>query len=98
MGDDYYTKWIHLHKSPKTLISGQTIEKVNHPPHYGAEDSPHECIECLEAWLTREQYIGFLRGNAIKYLRRADRKGDCLSDLKKALWYIQREIALYETK
>jgi hypothetical protein len=40
--------------------------------------------------------MGFNLGNAIKYLWRADEKGAPLDDLKKAVWYIQREIAKRE--
>ena len=36
--------------------------------------------------------MGFLRGNAIKYLWRADAKGSTVQDLLKAQWYIQREL------
>ena len=50
-------------------------EKVNHPDHYGG-DTPHEVIKCLEAWLTPEEFLGFLKGNAIKYLSRLGRKGN----------------------
>ena len=56
---------------------------------------PVECIEVLE-YLELAEGISFLRANAIKYLVRAGRKGDQegrLTDLRKARWYIDREIA-----
>lgn len=61
-------------------------ESVNHPTHYGGEDSPHEVIKVLRAWLTPQEYAGFLKGNAIKYLARHRDKGG-LEDLRKAEWY-----------
>ncbi len=64
---------------------------VEHPAHYGG-DTQFETIKVLEAWLTPEQFSGFLRGNALKYLSRAGRKGDVVEDLRKAAWYIDREI------
>lgn len=60
-------------------------EAVNHPPHYNAHPSGVECITIVE-------HMGFNVGNAVKYLWRADEKGNALEDLKKAAWYVQREI------
>lgn len=45
----------------------------------------------MEAWMTPEQFAGFLRGNAIKYLARADRKGG-LDDIRKAQHYLEKLI------
>ena len=45
----------------------------------------------MEAWMTREQFVGFLRGNAIKYLAHCDDKGG-VEDLKKAAHYLQKLI------
>jgi hypothetical protein len=57
----------------------------NHPPHYTAHPSGVECITITE-------HMGFNLGNAIKYVWRADLKADALEDLRKAIWYIDREI------
>lgn len=63
------------------------VDVINHPKHYGG-DTVYETIKVLEAWLTPEQFIGFCRGNAIKYLSRAGKKTDAASDdLKKAEFY-----------
>lgn len=62
-------------------------EQIHNPDHYGGAGNPYECIRVLEAW-----GCGFNLGNCIKYLNRAGKKGDRLTDLKKALWYLQREI------
>jgi hypothetical protein len=62
-------------------------ETVNHPAHYGG-DTIYETIKVLEAWLTPEQFIGFCRGNTIKYQSRAGRKdSNYAEDLAKAEWY-----------
>lgn len=62
-------------------------EAINHPPHYGGADNPYEAIKVIEAW-----ELGFCLGNALKYISRAGKKGDALEDLKKAAWYLDREI------
>lgn len=69
-----------------------THDSVNHPKHYTQHPSGVECIQVTE-------HYNFCVGNAIKYLWRAGLKGDSMDpkqkqieDLKKAIWYIQREI------
>ena len=66
-------------------------EAVDHPPHYGGADNPYEAIKVIEAWK-----LGFCLGNAIKYISRAGKKGPLVQDLKKARWYLDREIASLE--
>jgi hypothetical protein len=61
--------------------------QVNHPSHYGGESNPYEAIKVIEAW-----HLGFNLGNVVKYLSRAGKKGDTLEDLRKAAWYLNREI------
>ena len=58
---------------------------VNHPPHYTSHPSGVECITITE-------HMNFNCGNAIKYIWRADEKGMSIEDLRKAEWYIIREI------
>jgi len=60
-------------------------DPVDHPRHYTSHPSGVECITVVE-------HMGFNVGNAIKYLWRADLKGDAVEDLKKARWYIEREL------
>jgi hypothetical protein len=62
-------------------------EHINHPTHYGGADNPYEAIKVIEA-----HDLGFHLGNAIKYILRAGKKGDAIEDLKKAQWYLEREI------
>lgn len=63
----------------------QINDPVNHPAHYTGHPSGIECIE-----ITR--HMGFNLGNALKYIWRADLKGNALEDLKKARWYLDDEI------
>lgn len=65
------------------------IEQVNHPYHYGGEDNEYEAIKVIEAW-----DLGFCLGNVVKYISRAGKKKDnsTIQDLKKAQWYLNREI------
>lgn len=60
-------------------------DPVNHPPHYKAHPSGVECITITE-------HMNFCLGNAIKYIWRADSKGNAIEDLQKARFYIDREI------
>jgi len=60
-------------------------DPINHPAHYTF--SRIEPIDAIEAW-----ELGFHLGNAVKYITRAGRKGDKLQDLRKARWYLEREI------
>ena len=62
------------------------MSNVNHPSHYHAE-SGIEVIDAIEAW-----GLGFSLGNAVKYIARAGHKNDAIEDLRKALWYVQREV------
>jgi hypothetical protein len=62
---------------------------VEHPPHYNNHPANIECIDVVE-------HMTFNVGNAIKYLWRAGFKGAELEDLKKAVWYVQREIERLE--
>jgi hypothetical protein len=67
------------------------IDPVNHPPHYTAHPSGVECIQVTE-------HMGFCLGNAVKYIWRADEKGDAIQDLEKAVWYLRREIERRSSK
>jgi len=67
-------------------------EAVNHPSHYGGEKNPYEAIKVIEAW-----DLNFSLGNVLKYMSRAGKKSDnVLEDLKKAAWYLNREIKRIE--
>lgn len=64
-------------------------DPVDHPPHY--KSGGIEAIDVIEAF-----DLGFCLGNTVKYVLRAGRKGDAVTDLKKARWYLEREIARIE--
>jgi uncharacterized protein YacL (UPF0231 family) len=60
-------------------------DAINHPAHYTAGGI--ETIDFIEA-----KGLGYHLGNVVKYITRADHKGDRLENLKKAQWYLNREI------
>lgn len=60
-------------------------DRVNHPSHYNTHPSGMECIQITE-------HMGFNLGNAVKYIWRCDLKADAIEDLRKAEWYVRREI------
>lgn len=67
-------------------------EAVNHPKHYGGEKNPYEAIKVIEAW-----DLNFSLGNVLKYMSRAGKKSNNpLEDLRKAAWYLNREIQRIE--
>ena len=66
-------------------------EKVKHPSHYGGQNNPYEAIKVIEAW-----GLNFKLGNVVKYIARAGKKDEILQELKKAQWYLEREIAILE--
>jgi hypothetical protein len=85
--------------SNKRIENLPALDLVNHPPHYNSHPSGIECIQVTE-------HYNFNIGNAIKYLWRngikkeeeglSDRAKQ-LEDLKKAVWYVEREIKRLES-
>jgi hypothetical protein len=80
---------IHYSDFVKGIESAKESEPhpdmVNHPKHYNVKG--FEVIDIIDAF-----GLNFNMGNALKYLLRADRKGNKEQDINKALWYLQREI------
>lgn len=66
----------------------EMLDIVNSPPHYTV--GGYEAIDVIEAKLTKEEYRGYLKGNALKYLMRANYKGHHNEDIEKAQWYLRR--------
>ena len=62
---------------------------VNKPDHYTL--GKIEVYDFIKAW-----DLDFAEGNVVKYTVRAPYKGNTLQDLKKARWYLDREISKYE--
>ena len=84
--------------NPCTCTSDPTItcrlhpepsEMVNHPAHYNKHPSGVECIDVIE-------HMSFNIGNAIKYAWRADHKANREQDLRKAIWYLERELGMHK--
>lgn len=61
------------------------IDMVNSPPHYTSGGI--ETIDFIAAKLTKEEFIGYLKGNALKYGSRIGKKGDPVTDIGKMVWY-----------
>ena len=64
-------------------------DAVDHPSHYNT--GKIEVIDAIEDW-----GLGFALGNAVKYIARAAHKGRLIEDLRKARWYLDREIQRLE--
>lgn len=74
---------------PKEEKADDEIDMVNHPPHYvGHGIEPIEFIE--------SHNLNFCLGSAVKYIARAPYKGTELEDLKKAKWFLEREIKKHD--
>lgn len=67
-------------------VLNSSSDIVNHPSHY--TQGGIECIEAIEASMTPEEYYGYLKGNALKYLWRFENKGNPIIDLQKCRWYL----------
>lgn len=65
----------------------EQVDMVNHPPHYN--QGSVECIEAIKAALTEEEFRGYCKGNAIKYIWREKHKGGQES-IEKANWYLNK--------
>lgn len=75
----------HLEKAPPITMFEPAPDAVNHPAHYKVGGV--ETIDFIEA-----KGLNYHLGNVIKYITRADHKGDRIENLKKAQWYLAREI------
>lgn len=74
-------------KSPNRIVNQG--DDINHPSHYTQGDI--EVIDYIE-----DKKLGYRLGNVVKYVSRAGHKDDAIKDLKKARWYLNREIAKRE--
>ncbi|MER6086557.1 DUF3310 domain-containing protein [Streptomyces bluensis] len=86
-----YVWYSEMELEPDMIPDAVKADSVNHPGHYTWLPNGLEVIDLTE-------HMNFNRGNAVKYLARAGRKSKQteLEDLKKARWYIQREISRLE--
>jgi hypothetical protein len=84
------SNWIVLNGKAVDIETGQMEDPVSNPSHY--KSGGIESIDYIKAFLSKEEYRGFLRGNISKYLHRYTYKGKPLEDLKKAQFYLDRLI------
>ena len=77
--------------SKKLVMKHTKHDAVNHPPHY--KTGGIETIDFIEA-----KSLNYNLGNVVKYITRADHKGNKLEDLKKAQWYLNREVGKLSKK
>lgn len=66
-------------------FGNSNVDLVNNPPHYTTGGV--ETIDFIEA-----KKLNYNLGNVVKYITRADHKGNRIEDLRKAKWYLEREI------
>lgn len=71
-------------------MKSKKVDVVNKAPHYTFAGPVYEPINVIEAW-----DLGFRLANAVKYIARHKHKNG-LEDLKKARWYLDREISKME--
>ena len=96
--DGFVYRWIdtnQLDESAKDALASQLItmeepasDPVNHPAHY--KTGGIETIDFIEA-----KELNYNLGNAVKYISRAEHKGNKQQDLEKAVWYLNRELTKF---
>jgi|TARA_R110002020_G_scaffold457045_1_gene673823 hypothetical protein len=74
-------KDLHYQEQDIGRVQLDKLSRVNHPAHYNA--GKIEVIDAIVDW-----GLDFIEGNVVKYVTRAKHKGDQISDLKKARWYL----------
>ena len=87
-------KWVAVQEGAARLKAADEFaqaqhDSVNHPAHYKVGGI--ETIDFIEA-----KQLSYHLGNVVKYITRADHKGNRIEDLQKARWYLNREIARLE--
>ena len=63
-------------------------DPVNSPEHYNMLSV--EAIDIIKMSMTKEEFLGYLKGNALKYINRYKHKGNPKQDLSKAGWYLKK--------
>ena len=96
--DGFVYHWINtdaLDEASKDALASQLItmeepasDPVNHPAHY--KTGGIETIDFIEA-----KEFNYNMGNAVKYISRAEHKGNKKQDLEKAIWYLNRELSRF---
>ena len=91
---NYYNKdrFVKMDSDKFTTTQNSDKEKpdmVNHPKHYTSGTLGIEVINTMEMCNTKEEFIGYLRCNALKYISRFENKNG-LEDVKKCAWYVKK--------
>lgn len=75
-------------------------DPVNNPSHYDLFADGTQSMDIIQRSLFRDEFIGFLKGNCLKYRIRAGKKGELQQDIDKANWYENklREVIENESK
>ena len=74
----------------KSTHSSTKHDMVNSPKHYRMQGV--EAIDILEMSMTEEEFMGYLKGNMLKYIMRYKHKNKPKEDLQKAEWYLKKLI------
>jgi hypothetical protein len=74
--------------APEEALEDEAKPDMINPDHYKVGGI--ETIDYLRAKLTPEEFAGYCRGNALKYLSRAGHKDDAAQEIGKAIWYLER--------
>lgn len=77
-------RWVRRHVG-RVVTEAAERDSVNHPTHYNQVPG----VECLDV----VRWFPFFRGNAVKYVWRRGLKGAAVADLRKAIFYVEAEIA-----
>ena len=70
------------------------MNKISKPEHY--TQGRIECIEAIDAMIGGRSRMDTYRASIVKYIWRCFDKGDAVTDLKKARWYLNRLISMLE--
>jgi len=72
----------------EALTEPSKPDPVNSPEHYNMLDV--EAIDLIEMSMTKDEFLGYLKGNVLKYIIRYKHKGKSLEDIDKGKWYLER--------
>lgn len=71
------------------VLSNEVIDMVNSPPHYKLNGLDIESVDVIRAVLTAEEFRGWCKGNAIKYLMRLGKKDKEIQDVRKSIKFLE---------
>tara|TARA_R100000742_G_C4248678_1_gene67252 strand:- start:197 stop:457 length:261 start_codon:yes stop_codon:yes gene_type:complete len=77
-----------MKETNSTSSSKQINDPVNRPAHYNMLNV--EAIDLIEMSMTEDDFLGYLKGNALKYIIRYKHKDNPEQDISKAIWYLEK--------